>query len=49
MLGPQVWGDDLNVVLVRVPGGRHEAGAVLHGLALRAALLHRRPGALRCA
>ena len=29
---------------VRVPGRRHEAGAVLHGLALRAALVHRRPG-----
>ena len=32
--------------LVRVPGRRHEAGAVVHGLAVRAALAHRRPGAL---
>ena len=29
---------------VRVPGGRHEPGAVLYRLALRAALVHRRPG-----
>ena len=30
--------------LVRVPGRRHEAGAVLYTLAPRAALVHRRPG-----
>ena len=31
---------------VRVPGRRHEAGAVVQELAVRAALAHRRPGAL---
>ena len=31
---------------VRVPGGQHEAGAVVQELAVRAALAHRRPGAL---
>ena len=43
---PGTWRDDLNVVLFEVPGGRHEAGAVLYGLALREALVHRRPEAL---
>ena len=41
MLGLWAWGDDLNVVLFEF---LDDAGSVVYRLALRAALVHRRPG-----